>query len=290
MALSQQQTTIGRLSTLPAGWRRSSWAGGAFETAYRPFTREVEGALRSDRHLIMTTLRGGARRHVFATDDGHRYAGPDRPGSFSFLPAGCERRLKLEDVEWRWAAIALQPDSTDGADGLGGLGSMMIANDRFVSSSLTELERIDALSGRLEPIYAETIAAALKAYLLTRYCGGSDNTVRAYHLPPWRLRLVKDYVANHLGDRISVAEVAKLCKLSERHFHRAFRATTGQTPLDYVVVQRMEKAKLLLASDPKSIAQIALAVGYANPTHFARAFHAATGLNPSAYRRQTVVN
>jgi AraC family transcriptional regulator len=289
MALSQQQTSIGRLSTPPDGWRRSSWAGGTFETAYRPFTREVEGALRSDRHLIMTTLRGGARRHVFTTDDGRRYAGPDRPGAFSFLPAGCERRLKLEDVEWRWAAIALQPDSADGKDDLSSLGSMAMAEDRFVSSSLTELERVDALSGRLEPLYAETIVAALKSYLLTRYCGRSDDSARGCFLPTWRLRLVRDYVASHLADRISIADVAKLCRLSERHFHRAFRATTGQTPLDYVVAQRMEKARLLLASAPKSIAEVALAVGYANPTHFARAFHAATGLNPSAYRRQMAV-
>ena len=237
----------------------------------------------------MTTLGGGARRHVFSTDDGRRYSGPDRPGSVSFLPAGCERRLRLEDVEWRWAAIALKPDIGNGKDDLRKLGSMVIAQDSFVFSSLAELERLNALSGKLEPIYAETMAAALTSYLITRYSGHGDVAARVYTLPAWRLRLVKDYVASHLADRISIADVAKLCRLSERHFHRAFRATTGQTPLDYVVAQRMEKARLLLASDPKSIAEIALAVGYANPTHFARAFHAATGLNPSAYRRQMAV-
>jgi AraC family transcriptional regulator len=99
------------------------------------------------------------------------------------------------------------------------------------------------------------------------------------------LRRVTDYVDGALGGEIRIAELAARAGLSEGHFHRAFRATTGQTPLAYIQRRRVDAAMQMLAREKASIVDVAWRVGFVSPTHFARVFRAATGKNPSDYRR-----
>jgi AraC family transcriptional regulator len=54
------------------------------------------------------------------------------------------------------------------------------------------------------------------------------------NLPAWRLRRVTGFIDTHLSLTIRIAELADLAQLSEGHFHRASRATTGRTPLEFV--------------------------------------------------------
>lgn len=172
---------------------------------------------------------------------------------------------------------------------LGKMPSLILNDELFIFSLLQEMERLEAVGGCVEPIYAETIAGALTLYICRRF---SDWRARdhQYVLPPFKLKRVKDYVADHLGERLSLADLAALCDLSERHFHRAFKATLGQTPLAYVVQKRIKQAKFLLASTDVSIVAVANAVGFANPGHFARAFMGSIGIAPSAYRNKARVN
>jgi AraC family transcriptional regulator len=278
--------SFGRLSSRPDGWRRRQWSGGSFETAHRPLTAFVEGCVASDNHLIMTTLSGGAERHQLAIDGGHRYDGPDLPSSISFLPAGCERRLRLHNVEWRWASIALDPQAIAriAPDALRGLAPIAGQEDRFVWNLLSEFDRLDALDGGLDEAYCETMSHALLLYLARRY-GRPAVSPQRIGLPGARLRRISDFIDAHLDATIRIADLAQLADLSEGHFHRAFRATTGQTPLDFIHARRVAAAKHALVRSEASVTQIALDVGFQSPTHFARVFRAATGQAPSDYRR-----
>jgi AraC family transcriptional regulator len=280
---ASERTTIGQLSTRPDGWRRIEWIGGSFETAHRPHTTLVEGVLKSDRHLVMATLRGGAERHETRADDGHRYDGPDRPGSISFLPAGCERRLRLHNVNWRWAAIGLSPEA--GVE-LSGVGPVSALDDGMVLGLLSEFERLDAIDGGLDPAYCETMALALSRYLGRRYGGVKPAADRAITLPAWRLRRISEHIDARLAHVIRIADLARCAGLSEGHFHRAFRSATGKTPLAFIQQRRVDVAAQLLAQKTNSVSDIALQVGFVSPTHFARVFHAIIGCNPAEFRRR----
>jgi AraC family transcriptional regulator len=94
------------------------------------------------------------------------------------------------------------------------------------------------------------------------------------------LRRVTEFVDAHLSSPIRVP-LADLAQLSEGHFHRAFRAATGQTPLEFIHARRVTMAKQLLASSDLSIAQMALRAGFLGPAHFARVFRSMTGQSPS---------
>jgi AraC family transcriptional regulator len=76
-----------------------------------------------------------------------------------------------------------------------------------------------------------------------------------------------------------------LVGVSAGHLHRAFRATAGVTPLDYINEKRIRRAAAMLVQEQVPITELALRVGFSSPGHFARTFRRVTGVSPSAYRR-----
>ncbi|MDR2674972.1 MAG: AraC family transcriptional regulator, partial [Opitutaceae bacterium] len=104
-------------------------------------------------------------------------------------------------------------------------------------------------------------------------------------LPGWKLRRVTDWMAEHRAEPFHLDELAAQAGLSKYHFHRLFKNATGVTPLRHHTGLRMDAARRLLRETRKSILEIALETGYANPSHFTQRFRRETGLNPADYRR-----
>jgi AraC-like DNA-binding protein len=89
----------------------------------------------------------------------------------------------------------------------------------------------------------------------------------------------------NIDSKISLAQLAKECRLSRSHFGRAFKKTLGQAPHRWLLEQRVEKAKGLLFIPKIPISEIALGAGFADQSHFTRVFSKATGTTPGAWRR-----
>jgi AraC-like DNA-binding protein len=104
-------------------------------------------------------------------------------------------------------------------------------------------------------------------------------------LAPWQLRRAKQILISRLDEPISLAELARACKLSPGHFARAFRQTAGQPPHRWLMEQRIEKAKQLLVDTTLSLAQIAQNCGFADQSHFTRVFAQLVQSSPGQWRR-----
>ena len=89
-----------------------------------------------------------------------------------------------------------------------------------------------------------------------------------------------------MDGQITIAEVADACALSRSYFIKAFRESTGRTPHQWVMAQRVRSACDLLAHSPTPLAEVAAACGFADQSHFTRAFTQARGTTPGAWRRQ----
>lgn len=100
------------------------------------------------------------------------------------------------------------------------------------------------------------------------------------------LRQAERYLREHVGVRTSVAELAALANLSPSHFASLFRRTTGVGVLRYQTRLRMSRARELLDTTDRSIAEIARELGYTDPFYFSRQFRAVHGVTASEYRRQ----
>ncbi|WP_042168516.1 helix-turn-helix domain-containing protein [Paenibacillus gorillae] len=86
-----------------------------------------------------------------------------------------------------------------------------------------------------------------------------------------------------LNDDFTLGQLAENAGLSPRHFSRIFRTLTNKSPIDYLIEQRMSKAKLLLLDSKDTIHEIANAIGFRDPFHFSRSFKQHTGVSPRLY-------
>jgi len=91
-------------------------------------------------------------------------------------------------------------------------------------------------------------------------------------------------MAAHLEEEFSLIRLAREADMSEFHFSRLFKRTTGLTPSQYFIHLRMEKARRLLRETNKSVIEIGLDVGYTSPSPFAQIFRQEVGIPPSEYR------
>ena len=83
----------------------------------------------------------------------------------------------------------------------------------------------------------------------------------------------------------SLAELSRAVHLNEFKLKRGFKERFGTTVFGFLRQKRMELARELLASESQNVIEVANRVGYSNPSHFARAFREAFGVNPSSFQR-----
>ena len=93
-------------------------------------------------------------------------------------------------------------------------------------------------------------------------------------------------MTEHVAEEFNLDRLAAQAGLSKFYFNRLFKSAIGVSPSHYHINLRMDEAKRLLRETKKSVMEVALDVGYANPSHFAQLFRRETGLSPSDYRQQ----
>jgi transcriptional regulator GlxA family with amidase domain len=98
------------------------------------------------------------------------------------------------------------------------------------------------------------------------------------------LRELQLWIADHLGEDLSVPALARRAHMSERHFARAFRAGTGMTPGAFVEAARVERARIALESADESIESVARVAGFGTVETMRRAFGRRLGVAPADYR------
>lgn len=139
------------------------------------------------------------------------------------------------------------------------------------------------MSGRL---YGESLGTALAARLAWNYAVNKPPLeVKASGLPQSQLERVIDYMKANLTQDLSILDLATLTSMSESHFSRSFKQSMGISPYQYVIQQRVERAKQLLKQQEISISDIALDCGFANQTHLTKVFRQMIGMTPKAYQK-----
>ena len=106
-------------------------------------------------------------------------------------------------------------------------------------------------------------------------------------LPRAILRRVKNYMEEHLQDKLSLDELAHETDYSRAHFLRMFRAATGKTPHQYLTERRIERAKnMLLEAKKISLIDVAARCGFSSQSHLTRVFRRQVGATPSEFKRK----
>lgn len=189
-----------------------------------------------------------------------------------FLPTTLIERSALEDYDVDPAKIELSH-----ASGL---------RDPFLHQMAL------ALRGRMEreieppdQLFLDGVQAAIAGHLLGHYTidrwrPKPSNSVLGFK----RLNRVLDLIEERLAEPIALRDLAAEAHLSEFHFSRLFRLTTGLSPYRYVTSRRVQEAQRLLIKTQTSLLDIALETGFGSTGNFLRVFHKYVGLTPGRYR------
>jgi len=104
-------------------------------------------------------------------------------------------------------------------------------------------------------------------------------------LPPRRLQRVFAYIRDNVARDLSVSELAQVVGMSQYYFSKLFKMSTGITPHQYVMRQRVERAQEYLRQTQMALAEIASQVGFETQSHFTSVFRRLVGATPKHYRQ-----
>ncbi len=107
-------------------------------------------------------------------------------------------------------------------------------------------------------------------------------------LGPMRLRRIIELIHANVEGDLSLDEMAQAVGLSTAHFARMFRKSTGETPHQFVLRQRLERAKAMLRAPGARVLDVAVACGFKTQQHFAQVFRDVCGISPTGYRQDFV--
>jgi AraC family transcriptional regulator len=134
--------------------------------------------------------------------------------------------------------------------------------------------------GLMGKLYAESLTQVLVIQLLRNYSSLQPTIADRYNLPPRRLENAIDYIHAHLDGDLSMAQIASSVSTSPTYFASLFKQATGISLHQYVIKQRVSRAKLLLETTDLPISNIAAKVGFASSSHLTYHCKRLTGMTP----------
>ncbi len=153
---------------------------------------------------------------------------------------------------------------------------------QHIGLTLLEEAGSETPAGRL---FSDSLIQTLTLHLLANYSTATSVTHNINGgLSGYKLRRVREFIIANLEDDLSLAEISEVADLSQFHFARAFRKSTGLTPQQFLMQQRIERAKELLSEADLPIVEISLRTGFKNQSHFTTLFRKFTKLTPKTWR------
>lgn len=130
-------------------------------------------------------------------------------------------------------------------------------------------------------LYGDGLIAAIAARLFAEL---PEAGAEVKGLSSSQIQRVVEYLDAHLPKHIELAQLAALAGLSQAHFSRAFKASTGMAPYRWQLNARIRRAQAMLLDTNASLEDVAEATGFADAVHFGRTFRNLTGATPAAWR------
>ncbi|CCE99969.1 helix-turn-helix domain-containing protein [Sinorhizobium fredii] len=166
-----------------------------------------------------------------------------------------------------------------------GLRDVSGGQDEQLSHLLALIHRELTTESAGSRLFVQGLAQSLAVHLIRHYASGESASRPRNALPGAKLRRAIAFMETHLEEPFDLTQVAQVVGMSEFHFSRLFKQATGLSPSHYFIRQRVAKAQRLLKETDTSIIEIAMAVGYSSPSHFAQIFRREAKVSPRDYRR-----
>lgn len=160
----------------------------------------------------------------------------------------------------------------------------LIMQDALIHQIGVRLKTQLQINGTSSRLYAESAATFLAVHLLQTYSTGTFS-VQEYEggLPQQKLKQAITYIQEHLAQELSLNAIADDLGMSRYYFCRQFKQSVGLSPHQYVIQQRVERAKQLLKQGGMSLSEVAITCGFTHQSHLHRHFKRLTGVTPRTF-------
>lgn len=152
----------------------------------------------------------------------------------------------------------------------------------YILKPATPNDLMEVLGRASQRVHAIEKDARYRKYgedYMSRVAGSDDGEADA-------VEKVKNYVADHVEDELSVEKLAEQVYLNPNYLTRVFKRSTGRTVTEYITEYRLKLAEDLLRDTKLSITMVSAKVGYQNYTYFIKQFKKFTGYAPREYRQK----
>jgi AraC family transcriptional regulator len=240
------------------------------------------------RLFILLEAEGKGRPLVKMTSDGEATPQDTEQRPISYVPAGMDlwvdvigvRSMRHLDLHFD-AGIILQRLGEDLDPKLLEAPHLLFTDQRIVALGRLIAEEC-ANPQPLHDLYGDGLAMAL---IIDAMKLGRPEPRQRSALASWQLRRAVDFIESNCLRSIRLEELASLTGLSQSHFSRAFKASTGTAPHQWQMKMRIKKAQQMLVADGRSLSDVAAETGFSDQAHFTRIFRQVTGTTPSHWRR-----
>lgn len=238
---------------------------------------------------IIVHLKGKMDELDSRIDGRDRNLQPASPGDIWVLPPGCQYRAEAlgGDIFYAEAVIDFSQWGLTQSD-IENIKPAQGIRDEFMYRCLEQISRLsNHPDSDLASMTEASLMSALAHTLATNHASVRKAiTPRRGGLSPKQKKRTEEFVRDNLNCQISLGQLAELNRLSVHQFLTAFGLSFNTSPTQYILDQRIHKARWMLANTNLAIGEIALEAGFCNQSHLAVHFKKRMAMQPREFRSQ----
>lgn len=234
-------------------------------------------------HTVIVHLGGYMQELATELEGRFGSVGPATPGEIWSIPAGLRYCSYAQGNDIEFAAVHLPVKLNHLAE----IQPLAGVRDDFLRARVGKLTRLAVFTDDASLIEAETISHSVREHIYGKYSSAEqkDNSERP-RLNTNQARLLREFVWDSLSEKILLSELARTVNMTTHHLLIAFRRLFGTTPAQYLITQRLRRARWLLLHSKLDITSVALESGFSSHSHLTTTFRRRFKQTPTEFRRQ----
>lgn len=267
----------------------ASWEGIELTVASENIEKPTVWAIKENRHALIVHLGGTINEIETEIDRRASKLNPPTDGEFWLIPANSEYFSYTRGETVSYAEFYFEPDYLGRILGEKAKNYELMPHigqfDNFLCQNVKQLISIISKSDNISDLMSENISQTLCLYLFSNYNTKSFSSEKQHiKFTPKKFSLLQEYIHDNLTERITVENLAEIAEISSHNLLRFFSKSFGKTPAQYIIEQRLRKARWLLANSKKDITTIAYETGFSSHSHLTTTFRTHTGITPNQFR------
>lgn len=256
------------------------WPGVEFRVSREDISAGVDWTIREPRHAVIVHLQGRIQRLETELEGCGAAFDPPMAGEVWLIPAGQSYASRARGGVVRYAELYLEPDAlTELRPRVGHYDEFLHHGVRYLTPLLTQTDD-------LSQMICQSLTHTMSLHVFRHY-GDPQAALFRQQRPPGlttsTAKQIQEFIEAHLGERITLHALAQLAQMTTHQLLPAFRRQFGTTPAQYVIEQRLRRARWLLVNNPRDITTVALETGFASHSHFTTTFKAHLGMTPREF-------